>query len=130
MTKGRKGDKGNQGNDANTGKSASSPKQRPRPADQHNDKRPTARQPRNLVASIAARLLKVALTPRFGDDHTKQLQWAAFLRKGRLAFDAKPELPDVLAVLRIFLLPPCAAIAAGQAFDSTWPPGEPWRPAP
>jgi hypothetical protein len=71
----------------------------------------------------------VALTPRFGDDGTKRAQWAAFLRKGRLAVDANPELADVLAVLRIFLLPPCAAIAAGQAFDSTWSPGGPWRPA-
>lgn len=60
MTKGRKGDTGDKGNDVNTGKTASSPKQRPRPADQRNDARPSTRQPRNLVASVMARLLKVA----------------------------------------------------------------------
>lgn len=69
----------------------------------------------------------VAFTSRFGDDSTKQAQWAAFLRKGRLAADPKPELPGVLAVLRMFLLPPSAAIAAAQSFDSTWPAGGPWR---
>jgi Nucleotidyl transferase AbiEii toxin, Type IV TA system len=68
----------------------------------------------------------VAFTSRFGGDSTKRAQWAAFLRKGQLAVDAKPELPDVLAALRMFLLPPSAAIAAGQAFVWTWPPGGPW----
>ncbi|HEX6122909.1 MAG TPA: hypothetical protein VFY89_07105 [Ktedonobacterales bacterium] len=61
----------------------------------------------------------VAFTSRFGDDSTKRAQWAAFLRKGRLAVDAKPELPDVLAALCMFLLPPSAAITAGQTFTST-----------
>lgn len=71
----------------------------------------------------------VAFTSRFGDDSTKRAQWAAFLRKGRLAADPKPELPDVLALLRVFLLPPCAAIRTGQSFISMWLPGGPWRPA-
>jgi hypothetical protein len=60
MTKCHKGDKRDNGNEANTGKSASSPKQRPRPADQRNESRSATRQPRNLVASVSARLLKVA----------------------------------------------------------------------
>lgn len=68
----------------------------------------------------------VALTPRFGDDRTKQLQWAAFLRKGRLAAEPKPELSDVLAMLRTFLLPPSVAIATGRGFVSTWLVGGPW----
>ena len=68
----------------------------------------------------------VALTSRFGANRTKQLQWAAFLRRGRLAAEPTPELPDVLALLRKFLLPPSVAIAAGQSFVSMWPIGGPW----
>ena len=66
MTKGHKGDKGdkgdqnNKGNEADTGKPASSRAQHPRPADAQSDSRSSTRQPRNLVASVAARLLKVA----------------------------------------------------------------------
>lgn len=71
----------------------------------------------------------VAFTSRFGDDSEKRAQWAAFLRKGRLAADPKPELTDVLAVLRMFLLPPSAAIAAGQTFISMWPAVGPWDSA-
>ena len=71
----------------------------------------------------------MALTPHFGDERTKQLQWAAFLRKGRLAAEPKPDLSDVLAVLRKFLIPPSVAIAAGQSFISTWLAGGPWSPA-
>lgn len=71
----------------------------------------------------------VAFTSRFGDDSTKQAQWGAFLRKGRLAADPKPKLPDVLATLRLFLLPPSAAITDGQSFIWMWPPGGSWRPA-
>jgi hypothetical protein len=69
----------------------------------------------------------VAVTARFGDDATKRAQWAAFLRKGRLAADPNPNLSEVLVVLRMFLLPPCAAMAAGQSFISMWPIGGPWR---
>jgi hypothetical protein len=71
-----------------------------------------------------------AFTSRFGDDSTKRTQWGAFLRKGRLAADPKPELPDVLVLLRSFLLPPSVATAAGRAFDSTWPVGGPWKSTP
>jgi hypothetical protein len=57
MTNGHKDDKGNE---ANAGKPTSSPKQRSRPADRRNESRSSTRQPRNLIASVAARLLKVA----------------------------------------------------------------------
>ncbi|HEX6818468.1 MAG TPA: hypothetical protein VF120_08845, partial [Ktedonobacterales bacterium] len=60
MTKGHKRDKGDKGIEAGTGKPASSPKQRPRPAGRRNESRPSTRQPRNVVASVAARLLRLA----------------------------------------------------------------------
>lgn len=68
----------------------------------------------------------VALTPRFGDDRTKQLQWAAFLRKGHLTADPKPNLPDILAMLQAFLLPPANALVHSGAFHGHWQPGGTW----
>lgn len=85
---------------------------------------------RRATALPAADEEPVALTQRFGDDRTKQLQWAAFLRKGRLVADPKPALLDVLVILRMFLLPPSAAIAARQPFDQMWRAGGPWTSAP
>jgi len=67
----------------------------------------------------------LALSPEFFGDRTKQLQWQAFLRKGKL--DASGiTLEQVAAVLRDFLLPPTTAIIAGQPFDMTWAPSGPW----
>lgn len=68
----------------------------------------------------------VALTPRFGDDRTKQLQWAAFLRKGRMVAEPKPNLPDILAVLQTFLMPPANALVSDGAFHGHWQPGGTW----
>jgi len=68
----------------------------------------------------------LALTDVFAGDAAKQVQWRAFVRRGRLRPD-DPGLPAVIAVLRGFLLPPIRALAAGDAFDATWAPGGPWR---
>jgi hypothetical protein len=68
----------------------------------------------------------LALTDVFAGDAVKQVQWRAFVRRGRLRPD-DPGLPAVIAALRGFLLPPIRALAAGDAFDATWAPGGPWR---
>lgn len=68
----------------------------------------------------------VGLTPSFSDNRAKQTQWASFLRKGQLTEDPAPDLPGVLVVLRAFLLPPCTALARGEAFSAYWLPGGPW----
>lgn len=44
-----------------------------------------------------------ALTTKFSEDPQKQLQWKAFLRKGRLDLDL--ELPEVIETIRAFLWP-------------------------
>jgi hypothetical protein len=70
-----------------------------------------------------------ALTSTFAEDATKQAQWNAFVRRGRL--DAQGlRLTDVAASIRDFLMPPVLAAAAGQAFEEIWPASGPWRPPP
>jgi predicted nucleotidyltransferase component of viral defense system len=68
----------------------------------------------------------LALTDVFAGDAAKQVQWKAFVRRGRLRPD-DPGLAAVIESLRGFLLPPLCALATGGAFDATWPPGGPWR---
>ena len=68
----------------------------------------------------------LALTVVFAGDAAKQVQWKAFVRRGRLRRD-DPTLPVVIDVLRTFLLPPIQAVAAGDAFEARWSPGGLWR---
>jgi hypothetical protein len=69
----------------------------------------------------------LALTDVFARDAAKQVQWRAFVRRGRLRPD-DPGLPAVVGVLRGFLLPLIRAAAApGDTFAARWPPGGPWR---
>jgi hypothetical protein len=56
------------------------------------------------------------------------VHWRAFWRRSRV--DAGPASIDRLADrLREFLGPPLAALAQAGAFQATWRPGGPWRPA-
>lgn len=68
----------------------------------------------------------VALTDRFSADDTKQKQWLAFVRRSRLQA-GEASLTEVLSLLRDFLLPPVAAINAGQSFGQTWKADGPWQ---
>lgn len=70
----------------------------------------------------------MALTPEFSEDRSKQAQWDAFVRRGRLEV-GRTRLGDVIALLRDFVLPPTFATAAGKPFDMRWPVGGPWQPA-
>jgi len=67
-----------------------------------------------------------ALTAAFSESKTKQSQWKAFLRKGRLENDAAT-LGEVVAVLSDFLMPLATALAAGDPFRMVWPPPGPWQ---
>jgi len=69
----------------------------------------------------------LALTPIFVEDRVKQTQWAAFLRKSRLAAPGLT-LDSLIPILRAFLLPPAQAAAQGLPYPATWTPGGPWRP--
>jgi predicted nucleotidyltransferase component of viral defense system len=63
------------------------------------------------------------LTPDFAEDRQKQIQWQAFLRKNALG---QVSLPEVLDMLRRFLLPPFHAARDCTVFASMWLPGRSW----
>jgi hypothetical protein len=62
--------------------------------------------------------IPAGLTAEFHDDGAKQKQWKAFVSNGGLA--AAPRLPEIIARLRTFLLPPAVAIRAGTPFRRRW----------
>jgi len=68
----------------------------------------------------------LALSSEFFDDESKQKQWKAFLRKGKLKLEDKG-LQEVILTLQSFLLPPTQAIANEQVFDLIWLPSGSWQ---
>ena len=76
--------------------------------------------------TILPRQTPDALAPEFADNPTKQAQWQGFLRRTAIAMAPKP-LPVILAKIRQFAMPPTTAVAKGDSFTGTWPPGGPWR---
>jgi hypothetical protein len=68
----------------------------------------------------------LALTEDFYDNAAKQVQWSAFIRKGRLKIDEK-DFRKIVLLLRSFLMPPTIALVEKQAFEAEWPAGGPWR---
>lgn len=68
----------------------------------------------------------IALTPQFARIEGKSAQWAGFLRKNRLAA-APAELGPVIAANARFVGPVLDALAGGEPFNGTWPPGGPWQ---
>ena len=67
----------------------------------------------------------LALTDEFGRDEVKSVQWNAFVRKSGLEEDV-PQLPELLAYLRDFLLPPMKAASGNGPTPANWPKGGPW----
>jgi hypothetical protein len=68
--------------------------------------------------------LPAALTAAFGEDHGKQVQWSAFIRKGRLVV---PDLPTTTTTVAAFVQPILAAARSGVSFTLHWPAGGDWR---
>jgi hypothetical protein len=68
----------------------------------------------------------LALTEDFYGNAAKQVQWSAFLRKGRLTIDEK-DFRKIVLLLRSFLMPPTIALVEKRAFGAEWPAGGPWR---
>ncbi len=67
----------------------------------------------------------VALTEAFSMDSSKQIQWRAFIRKGR--FENVPhELGEVVSQIASFLAPVSRALLTGGAFDKKWKAPGPW----
>lgn len=67
----------------------------------------------------------VALTATFGEDAQKQAQWRAFLRRTAIALAPAP-LPELLAAVEAFVMPPAHALASARTFGSRWSPGQGW----
>ena len=63
--------------------------------------------------------LPVALTEEFALDRAKQMQWRAFVSKGKLLV-AAPPLSDVVATLRDFLWPVTEVMKLPTPFTRKW----------
>jgi predicted nucleotidyltransferase component of viral defense system len=70
--------------------------------------------------------LPLGLTSEFADDPQKQLQWAAFVRRNRLA-DVPQGLDRVVEKLAAFLGPVLQAVAADRPWRLRWAPNGPWK---
>jgi hypothetical protein len=66
------------------------------------------------------------LTSEFTDDETKQRQWVAFVRKGKLTGEGLV-LNQIGAMLHDFLMPPTIAICTGVEFDRVWSSALGWQ---
>ena len=66
-----------------------------------------------------------ALTPAFFATPSKQAQWSAYLRKGRIEGEVPP-LEEIALQIKAFLMPPIETLVAGGSFTDRWPPGGPW----
>lgn len=69
--------------------------------------------------------LPFALTPEFSEDANKQKQWQSFVQRGQLK-TAPVSLPDVIAVIGAFVIPPSLAAATQEEFFKTWTPTRQW----
>lgn len=69
--------------------------------------------------------LPFALTSEFAEDNDKRRQWIAFVKKGQLKAE-QVSLPEVIAIIGEFLMPPCLAVVEEQGFHKTWTPSKHW----
>jgi predicted nucleotidyltransferase component of viral defense system len=72
--------------------------------------------------------LPAGLTPRFFADDARATQWRAYLDRNKLP-GAPRNFAEAGERLRAFLEPVWMALAAGDKFSNTWPPGGPWGAA-
>lgn len=70
----------------------------------------------------------VCFTEDFATDPIKAIQWAAFVRNGKLT-DAPGSFQEVVTNVRIFLRPAVEAVIAKDEYSSHWRPCGPWTPA-
>jgi hypothetical protein len=72
----------------------------------------------------------IALTAAFAEVEGKQVQWAAFVRRSRLATAAPANLEAAVAGIAAFVGPPLAAVQRGQRFLRRWHEGGAWEAVP
>jgi nucleotidyltransferase AbiEii toxin of type IV toxin-antitoxin system len=71
-------------------------------------------------------LNSVVFDPSFGKDKARNVQWQGFIRKAKLV-NAPDSFKEVIAELKIFLVPIASSIDMGQAFTSRWTAPGPWH---
>lgn len=67
----------------------------------------------------------MALTREFAEVPGKSAQWTGFTRR-LLGAGPPPGLPVVIEAIAGFAGPPLRAVARGDRFAGSWPPGGPW----
>jgi hypothetical protein len=70
--------------------------------------------------------IPTAFSSAFSEMPDKQMQWRAYLRKGRVV-DKQPDLIDVTKLIASFATPIIEALRHDVAFENSWPPGGPWQ---
>jgi hypothetical protein len=89
----------------------------------------------NLVGAISATFRRrgtaidpepVGLSDDFAGDPAREVQWRAFLRRSRFS-DQSGSLPVLVAEVRRFATIPLLVASRGEAFESAWSPGGPWK---
>lgn len=75
--------------------------------------------------STAVESLPVGLTPEFSNSQARQLQWAAFRKRGRFP-NAPEELGSVVQAVGVFAFPVLESLSAGDHFGRVWSAGGPW----
>ena len=70
--------------------------------------------------------LPLALSEEFSSDATKQRQYQAFIKRGRLKL-SDTSLEKVVTALQGFLGPVLSALAADSSLKKHWPKGGPWK---
>ncbi len=70
--------------------------------------------------------IPIAFTREFHSDPSRQTQWRAFLKKGRLEA-SKVELGEIVPLISDFLMPLLTAISGDKIFDRVWVAGGPWK---
>jgi hypothetical protein len=69
--------------------------------------------------------MPLVFTPEFLSAPDRQVQWRAFLRRGRL--EASPDGAGLAERLQAFLGPVLDALVKEETFDRFWQAGGPWK---
>lgn len=70
--------------------------------------------------------IPIGLSDEFGNDGLKQMQWRAFIRKGKLTMGDRA-FPEIVSAISDFLMPPTLSVAANRPFRMTWHSPGPWK---
>ena len=68
----------------------------------------------------------IGLTEAYYNDPARSVQWHAFVRRSRLGEEAG-DLAQLVARIRLFVLPALSTVAAQKAFKARWNPSGPWK---